>query len=174
MSKLSIVFQSLGVAALTVASVAAQQSADRMMPSDSKFITAAAQGGKAEVEMGRLAVQHASDPAVKQFGQRMIDDHTNANEELKQIASRKGITLPDQVNAKQKSTIDRLSRLNGAEFDRAYMEDMVRDHQEDVADFQHEADKGNDSDVKTFAGKTLPTLQDHLKMAQSTNSQLKH
>jgi putative membrane protein len=164
----------LGMATLIVGIAAAQsrQSAHRMMRPDSGFMTKAAQGGIAEVEMGRLALQHGSNEKVKQFGQRMVDDHTNANDQLKQLASQKGVTLPSEVNAKQKSTINKLSQLSGPEFDRVYMADMVKDHQEDVAEFQHEANSGNDPDVKAFAGKVLPTLQDHLRMAEDARGQL--
>jgi len=158
----------LGTATLIVGLAAAQsdQSAQRLMRPDRAFMTAAAQGGIAEVEMGRLAAGHASSDKVKQFGQRMVDDHTKANDELKQLASQKGLTLPTEMNAKQKSTMNKLSKLNGAEFDRAYMRDMVTDHQEDVAEFQRESTNGSDADVKAFAGKVLPTLQEHLRMAQ--------
>ena len=167
-----------GLAALTLiagsafAQSQASQSANRMTTAD-HFMTSAAEGGMAEVEMGRAAVQNASDPKVKQFGQRMIDDHTKANDELKQIASRKNVTLPTSPNAKQKATLDRLSKLQGAAFDRAYMDDMVKDHKEDVAEFQRAANSESDPDVKAFAAKTLPTLQDHLRMAQEIQGQIK-
>lgn len=160
-------------ALLLVAGMASAQSADRLKRADSTFITNAAQGGMAEVEMGRLAVQKASNNTVKQFGQHMVDDHTKAGEELKAVAAQKGVTAPSTVNAKQKATMDRLSALSGAAFDRAYMDDMVKDHQEDVAEFQREANGGSDADVKAFAAKTLPTLQSHLKMAQDTYAQVK-
>jgi putative membrane protein len=155
--------------------VAAQttQNAQRMVRGDNQFLAAAAQGGMAEVQMGQLAVQHASNDAVKKFGQRMVDDHSKANDELKALATRKGFTLRSDMDAKQKSTIARLSKLNGAEFDRAYMQDMVKDHEEDVAEFKRESDSGNDQDLKAFASKTLPTLQEHLQMAQTTQSQVK-
>jgi putative membrane protein len=155
--------------------VAAQttQNAQRMVRGDNQFLAAAAQGGMAEVQMGQLAVQHASNDAVKKFGQRMVDDHSKANDELKALATRKGFTLRSDMDAKQKSTIARLSKLNGAEFDRAYMQDMVKDHGEDVAEFKRESDSGNDQDLKAFASKTLPTLQEHLQMAQTTQSQVK-
>jgi putative membrane protein len=148
------------------------QSANRTATAD-RFMTSAAEGGMAEVEMGRIAVQNASDEKVKQFGQRMVDDHTKANDELKEIAARKNVTLPDGPNASQKATRDRLSKLHGAAFDRAYMQDMVKDHKEDVAEFQRASNRETDPDVKAFASKTLPTLQDHLKMAQETEGGLK-
>jgi putative membrane protein len=135
--------------------------------SDQKFVKEAAQGGMAEVELGQLAVEKASNPDVKQFGQRMVDDHSKANDKLKEVASTKGITLPTEPNAKQKATKARLSKLSGEQFDKAYMKDMVKDHKEDVAAFQSESNSGKDSDIKNFASQTLPTLQDHLKNAET-------
>jgi putative membrane protein len=108
-----------GSAAMFLAAGLPAQTAERLKRLDSTFVTAAAHGGMAEVEMGRLAVQKASDEAVKHFEQHMIDDHTKANDELKVIASQKGFTLPTTVSAKDKATIDRLSRLDGAAFDPA-------------------------------------------------------
>ena len=133
----------------------------------------AAVGGMAEVELGKLAQQNGSNDQVKQFGSRMVDDHSKANDELKQIASSKGITLPTDLDAKHKSVVAKMQKLTGAQFDRAYMDDMVKDHKEDVADFKKESTGGKDSDIKSFAAKTLPTLQDHLKMAQSTDAAVK-
>lgn len=145
----------------------------RRLTADNIFMTKAAQGGLAEVEMGKLALERASSDGVKKFGQRMVDDHSKANDELKGIAANKGVTLPTVMNVKDQATYDRLSQLNGAEFDRAYMADMVRDHRADIAEFQNQANRGRDSDVKDFASRTLPTLQDHLKMAEDTQKQLK-
>jgi putative membrane protein len=133
--------------------------------SDSSFLRKAAQGGIAEVELGNLAKDKASNPDVKQFAQRMIDDHSKANVELKRIATQKGVAVPAEADSKSKRELDKLSRLSGAEFDRAYMKLMVSDHQKDVAEFQSEQMRTNDPDVKDFVGKTLPTLQDHLRMA---------
>src|SRR5689334_10757965 len=113
-------------------------SANRM-GSDSAFVTKAAVGGLAEVKLGQLATQKASSSDVKQFGQQMVDDHGKANEELKQLASSKGITLPTDLDAKHQATYDRLSKLDGAAFDRAYMQDMVADHNEDVSEFRRES-----------------------------------
>jgi putative membrane protein len=140
---------------------------------DSRFATKAAEGGMAEVELGNLAKEKASNDAVKQFGDRMVQDHTKANDELKQLASQKNINLPTTMDSKMQAEKDRLEKLSGAEFDKAYMRYMVSDHKKDVAEFQHQADRGQDSDLKAFASKTLPTLQEHLKLAQQTQSQLK-
>lgn len=136
---------------------------------DTKFAKEAASGGMAEVQLGQLAVQNASSEQVKKFGQRMVDDHTKANDQLKGIAAKDNITLPTDLNAKDKATLQRLQGLKGAAFDRAYMQDMVKDHQHDVSDFQKEASSGSNPDLKSFASQTVPTLQDHLKMAQDAS-----
>jgi putative membrane protein len=167
----------LAVTLLTTAAIALAQagSADRMnsgtnqVPmADQHFMMKAAQGGMAEVELGNLALQNASSQAVKDFGQKMVDDHSKANNELKDLAGRKNVTLPGAIDAKDQATKDRLSQLHAAAFDRAYMRDMVMDHKKDIADFQKEANSGMDPDVKNWASTTLPTLQQHLQMAQST------
>jgi putative membrane protein len=135
---------------------------------DHRFVTEAAEGGMAEVEMGKLATEKASSSDVKQFGQRMVDDHTKANDELKSLASKNGWNLPAGIGAKNQAEKDRLSKLSGAEFDRAYMKRMVTDHKKDVGEFQKEANSAKDSDLKNFASKTLPTLQEHLRLAEDT------
>lgn len=131
-----------------------------------KFATNAAQGGMAEVELGRLATQRAGDVSVREFGARMVADHSRANSELKSIAARKGIQLPAELNSEQKSEMDKLSKMSGAEFDKEYMSAMLEDHQTDVKDFETQSKDGNDPEIKAFAGKTLPTLQQHLQLAQ--------
>lgn len=135
---------------------------------DRKFAMEAAQGGMAEVQLGQLAKDKASSDAVKQFGQKMVDDHTKANDKLKSIAEQSGITLPTTIDAKDHADMDRLSKLSGESFDRAYMDHMVKDHKKDVAAFQREANSGKDANLKQFAADTLPALQEHLRMAQDT------
>jgi putative membrane protein len=130
------------------------------------FAKQAAQGGMAEVKLGQLAQEKGSSDSVKSFGKRMVDDHSKAGDKLKEVASRKNITLPTDISAKDQATYDRLSKLNGAAFDRAYARDMVKDHETDVAAFQKEADAGRDDSLQGFASETLPTLQDHLKRAK--------
>jgi putative membrane protein len=139
---------------------------------DQAFAKEAAIGGMAEVELGNLAKQNAASADVKQFGDRMVTDHGKANDELKQWASQKNVTLATELDAKHKATRDRLSKLNGEAFDKAYMHEMVLDHQKDVAAFRKESTSGKDADLKAWAGKTLPTLEDHLKMAQDTASKV--
>ena len=167
----------LAVGLLALAPVFAQSSqansANRMGSADETFVTKAAQGGLAEVKLGTLATQKAANADVKAFGQQMVDDHSKANDELKQLASSKGITLPTDIDAKDQATYDRLSKLSRAEFDRAYMQHMVADHHTDVAEFRHESQRGEDSDVKAWAAKTLPTLEHHLQMAESTDAKVK-
>lgn len=136
---------------------------------DHRFVMEAAEGGLAEVELGKLAKDKASSDQVKEFAKRMVDDHSKANDELKSIAQSKSITLPSAVNAKDKALNDRLSKLSGEQFDRAYMRHMVQDHRKDVAAFRTESKSGKDADVKAFAAKTLPTLEEHLKQAQDAN-----
>jgi putative membrane protein len=133
---------------------------------DTKFVKEAAVGGMAEVELGKLAKDKGASDGVKQFGQKMVDDHGAANDELKSVAKKKNIDLPASLDAKHQATVDRLSKLSGAAFDRAYISEMLKDHQMDVKEFQHESGTASDPDIKGFAAKTLPTLQEHLKMIQ--------
>jgi putative membrane protein len=139
---------------------------------DAMFIRTAAMDGMAEVEHGRLAAQHAALDDVKQFGQRMVDDHSKAGDELKGLASQKHVTLPAALDAKHQAMQDKLSKMKGAAFDRAYMAHMVTAHQQAVALFQKEATGGKDPDAKAWAAKTLPTLQEHLKMARGLNAKV--
>ena len=138
-------------------------------PADEHFIKEAAIGGMAEVELGKMATEKGQSAEVKRFGQKMADDHAKANDELKSLAGTKNVTLPTEIDAKHKAVADRLSKLSGDAFDRAYMQAMLKDHREDVAAFRTESKSGKDSEVKAWAGKTLPTLEEHLKMAEDTN-----
>ncbi len=139
---------------------------------DHKFAMAAANGGLAEVELGKLATANASNDDVKKFGQRMVDDHGKANDELASILKQKGMNPPTALEGKEKATYDKLSKLSGPAFDKAYMSAMVKDHTEDVKEFENQSKSGKDPELKAFASKTLPTLQDHLKMAKDTQSKL--
>ena len=147
-------------------------SASTLGPKDSQFVTKAAQGGLAEVKLGQLAQEKASNQAAKDFGAQMVKDHTDANNQLKSVASGKGVNVPDSLNAKDQALYDRLSKLSGTQFDRAYINAMVKDHLEDVAEFSKESRTAQDADIKSFASKTLPTLQHHLRMAQEAQKHL--
>ncbi len=142
---------------------------DKKASPDQHFVMEAASGSLAEVELGKLATEKASKDDVKKFGQRMVDDHGKANDELKSLAQSKQITLLAAPDAKHKETIDRLSKLSGEAFDRAYVQEMLKDHQKDVAAFRTESRSGKDPEVKAWAGKTLPTLEEHLKLVQDLN-----
>jgi putative membrane protein len=132
---------------------------------DQDFMKKAAEGGMAEVALGELAAKQGSNEDVKKFGQRMVDDHSKANRELMDLASQKGVTLPTEPNAQQKSEKAKMEKLSGANFDREYMRAMVKDHDKDVAEFEKLSRTAHDADLKAWAGKTLPTLQEHQKMA---------
>ena len=134
--------------------------------SDTQFMREAAIGGMAEVDLGKIGVQRAESPDVKQFAQRMVDDHSKANDELKQVAQKRGVALPGDVDAKEKATIDRLSKLSGPAFDKAYMRDMVNDHVKDVSLFEHQSTSRKDADLKAWIDQTLPTLKEHKDMAK--------
>jgi putative membrane protein len=136
------------------------------MTTDQAFVKEAAIGGMAEVALGQLASTKATNDKVKAFAQRMVMDHGKANDELKTLASSKNMNVPATVDAKHQATHDRLARLSGVTFDRAYVSDMLADHRKDVAAFKREATSATDSDVKQFAAKTLPTLEEHLKMVE--------
>jgi len=139
---------------------------------DRDFLTEAAMGGLMEVELGRVAAQQGASDVVKQFGQRMVDDHSKANSELMSLASSKGITLPADLDEKHRNEVAKFSKMTGTEFDRAYAKMMLNDHIKDVAAFEKESTKGVDPDLKAFAAKTLPTLQEHLQLAKPMNSQV--
>jgi putative membrane protein len=134
---------------------------------DKNFLTHAAQGGEAEVELGQLAQQKAADAQVKSFGQRMETDHSKANSELRALIAQKALTVPGGLPPDATALKNRLDKLQGATFDQAYMKAMVDDHVKDVRAFEMAA-KSTDTDIKGFAEKTLPTLREHLKLAQDT------
>jgi len=144
----------------------------QLASADQAFIKEAATGGLMEVELGRLAAEKASNAEVKQFAQRMVDDHGKANQQLSTIAQQKSVQVPTELTGKAKADHDRLSKLSGEQFDRAYMQLMVQDHRKDVGEFRKQSTKAKDADVKSFASQTLPTLEDHLQMAQQTQSAL--
>ena len=148
-------------------SASSASGSSQLSAADQTFVKKAAQGGMAEVELGKLATQKASSEDVKKFGQRMVDDHTKANDQLKQIAGTKGVTLPTELDSKDQALKDRMSKLDGEKFDQAYMKNLVRDHTKDVSEFRKESTSGKDSDLKSFASQTLPTLEDHLKEAKN-------
>jgi putative membrane protein len=134
---------------------------------DSSFLKSAAQGGMFEVELGQLAQQKASNPAIKEFGAMMVKDHTAANEKLKALAASEQVSLPEGPSLMQKASKSRLNMLSGDSFDKAYVKDMIDDHKDDIEEFQKEVSEGKDPQAKAFASATLPTLQMHLQRIQA-------
>src|SRR5256714_12178220 len=140
--------------------------------SDEKFADAAAVGGMEEVQLGQLAAQKGASDEVRQFGQRMVDDHSKAGDDLKQVASGKGWTLPSALDAKAQADVQKLSALSGEKFDKEYVGMMLKDHKKDVAEFQKESTGGADADIKSFAARTLPVIQEHLQMIQRIHDKM--
>jgi putative membrane protein len=140
---------------------------------DARFVTHAAEGGMIEVAKGKLAAQKGAHEGVKQFGQKMVNDHTKAGDELKSIATGKTITLPGEtLTSPMQAMLAKLEKLEGPAFDRAYVEDQVRDHEKTIALFEREVKTGKDAELKAFAEKTLPTLKEHLTMLQDLKTKV--
>lgn len=148
---------------------------------DAAFVHEAMMGGKMEVQLGQMAAGRAQNEDVRRFGQRMVDDHTKAGDDLMRSCGDEGMgkmgnrndhDSPGSPDNEHSQMHKRLSGMNGADFDREYMRMMVEDHQKDVAAFEREAQYGQDSNVKAFAQRTLPTLREHLRMARDTASKL--
>lgn len=140
---------------------------------DAAFVKQAAEGGMLEVAKGKLATQKGAHEGVKQFGQKMVDDHTKAGDELKSIAAAKNVTMPGEAAGRPaRAMLTKLEKLEGAAFDRAYVDDQVKDHEKTVALFEREAKSGKDAELKAFAEKTLPTLKEHLTAVRNLKTQI--
>jgi putative membrane protein len=139
---------------------------------DRTFLAQAAAGGMAEVQFGKLASQKASDPEVKQFAQKMVEDHTKANQKLEAIAKGMNFAAPHALKPEDQEAYDRLSKLSGEAFDRAYVQHMVKDHQKDVQLFRTYSTSASSPEVKAFASSTLPTLQKHYEEVQQLQQQV--
>ncbi len=143
------------------------QNQTQLSAADKQFITAAAQGGMAEVQMAQLATKQASSEAVRKYAKQMIQDHTRANKELMAIATKKGVTPPKTIGPKYEAVRAKLAKLSGKEFDQAYMQEAgVKAHAEQEALFQRQSQQGQDPQLQAFATKTLPIVRHHLQMAQ--------
>lgn len=148
-------------------------STDAVSRKTSDFATEAASGGMMEVQLGKLAQQKAQNPRVKNFGAMMVQDHTQANDELKTIATRENIALPDSMSNEKKEDVEKLNKKSGKDFDKAYMDMMVDDHKEDVNKFKNAAQNEPDSAMKAFAAKSVPVLQKHLDSAEAIKKALR-
>src|SRR5215471_18122090 len=147
-------------------SVFAQEQA-KSDPTAQSFLKEAARGGMMEVTLGQMAADKAHNEAVKNFGLRMIKDHGQANEELKNLAKSEDVSLPSDMGSEGKELQQRLQKLSGAEFEQAYMQEMLKDHKKDIEAFNQEAQNGKDPEVKNWAAKTLPTLREHYQLGQA-------
>ena len=141
--------------------------------SDAKFATDAANGGMAEVALGKLALTKTANAQVKQFADMMVMDHGKANEELMAIAKTKNITLPATVDADHQKKMDDLSKLTGKDFDKAYVDAMVDGHKKTLDLMNNEAKDGKDADLKAFAAKTAPTVKTHLDAINKIHDSIK-
>jgi len=139
---------------------------------DKDFMKEAAIGNMAEIQLGQMAQQKASSAEVKSFGERMIKDHSSADDKLKSIAQSQHISLPTALDPKHKNEASALSRLSGMQFDKEYMKLMVQEHTKDVAKFQKESSEAHDDTVKQFAAGTLPVLQSHLNEAKQVEEKV--
>lgn len=145
----------------------------RVDAEDKEFFNKAGIGGLFEVQAGQMARDKAQSADVKEFGIRMITDHTKANNELKQVASKKGLIVPTELDKEKKSIVDHLGSLAGKDFDKAYISHMVDDHEKDVKEFEKASKETKDADLRNWAKKTLPVLQEHLRLARQTQNKLK-
>jgi putative membrane protein len=150
---------------LTLAAVAATAVA-MADTNPNTFVEKAGQDGMTEVQLGKLAQQKANDADVRSFGSRMVTDHGKANAELTSIAQKKGLKVPTKLDAEHSSMVEELSGKSGAEFDALYSHHMSEAHTKAISLFT-DASKGSDAELAAFAKKTLPTLQEHKKMADS-------
>lgn len=150
---------------------AGTSTAGQLSSDDKDFMTKACQGNMAEVAIGHEAAKKGMSNMIRNFGNRMVTDHTKANNELKQLAQSKGVTLPTAMTDEQKKTQDDLSKLSGQKFDMKYADDMVDEHEKDVKEFQKQAKDAKDPDLRNWAAKTVPILEEHLKMAREMKAE---
>jgi putative membrane protein len=136
-----------------------------MTPADKEFVSRAGMAGLYEVQAANLALQKSANESVREFAQRMLTDHSQANYELQELATVKGLALPTELSGSHKSAIDHLSGLSDAEFDKAYMQHMVADHRSDIAEFERASQTARDNDVRQWAAKILPILKSHATLA---------
>lgn len=134
---------------------------------DSMFVMKAAVGGMLEVESGKAAQQNGMNDRVKGFGSMLIADHSKANSELMSLVSGRGITLPTALPADKQKHIDDMMKMQGKAFDKHFVSMMSTDHKKDIAEFEKQANSGDDAELKAFAAKTLPTLKMHLDSVQA-------
>ncbi len=161
-----------GTAALADATVTPAADGGQLSKPDRDFVNEAAMGGLMEVRLGELAVQRAASDDVKKFGQRMIDDHTKLDQRFAQLATQRGFSVPDKLDAKSQAHLDELAKLSGARFDQEYMASMVADHEHDVAAFEKEAKEAKDPELVVLVKCALPTLHEPLTLAKQVEARV--
>lgn len=177
MSGLMFVWVSCGEGRKDSAEVAEEQNEETVnnrQEDDAEFAVEAADAGMLEVQLGTLASTKASSSEVKQYAQMMVDDHTKANDELKTLAQQKNITLPTMLGTENQRTYENFSEKTGDDFDKEYIDQMVKDHRDVIDDFEEEAREGNDPEIKSWASGKLTTLRHHLEEAERLQETLKN
>jgi putative membrane protein len=154
------------VIALSPTFSAEEQKSEKASASDTAFMMKAADGGMTEVELGKVAEKNGQKDDVKTFGNHMVKDHGKANDDLKSVAGKMKVTLPEKVSAKHQAKIDQMSKMSGDAFDTAYVKGMVEDHEKTVADFEKASGTVKNADLKKFIDDTLPVIKEHLEMAR--------
>jgi putative membrane protein len=150
---------------------AAMSDTSKLSADDRQFVAQAAAGGMAEVQMGQLAQEKGQSDAVKQLGQTLANDHQQANQQLQSIAQAKQIDVPPSLDQRHQQKISQLQSKSGAAFDRAFIQEVIKDHTKDIAEFRTESNKTQDAALKDFTTSTLPTLENHLEMAKQAQQQ---
>lgn len=142
------------------------QADDKITDNERDFLRAAARGGMVEVKLGESAASQGKDGGVQTFGKRMVEDHNHMADELKALAKKKDVGLPDELGEKHKTMIDDVKKKSGSDFDKAYIKMMIHDHQEDLADFRKMSNDAKDGDIRAFATKYTSMIEEHLQMAR--------
>jgi putative membrane protein len=140
---------------------------------DYEFVVKASQIDREEVQMGELAQRQGGKPAVRSFGERMVNDHSKSSTRLQELATQRGAALPTQMSHKDNAKLQRLERLSGGDFDRAFAEDMVKGHEHAIKEYKSAAKDMSDAQLRTFAETSLPILQEHLRMAKNLEQTVK-
>jgi putative membrane protein len=140
--------------------------AESLSAADRTFITTAAEANLAEIETAKMIEQKSKDPAVRDFAKRMVTDHTQASQTLATVAEMTGISLPASPSAADRTQEDELKKLSGAKLNKAYLRDELAGHKQVISAFESEIEHGQDEAAKNYAAQTLPTLEDHIRIAE--------
>jgi len=171
MFRRAYLFTPLALLLLPLNTIGDDKKSDSKPFDDAEFVKMAGSGGMHEVELGKLAAAKAQNEAVKKFGQQMVTDHSKANEELKAAAKDAGLMVPDKMIDQHQKEFDKFKDLAGADFDRKYVEHMIKDHEEDVAEFTRASKEAKNPSIKAFAAKTLPVIKTHLEEVKKLQQQ---